>query len=227
MMRSKVLLALNKHNPGEHDQLTHGNRSAPMGRNIEFGRGVDEEKIWLNPEPYTTSGEESDAGSWGTNLGFEPPTYSSKQLESLAIYQGAYYRGINASLRNNTPTTYKPFIDAIDSMMLATSEPITVYRGLLLQDKAQRENFKKGKRFTDRGYSSTSINKRVAQKFAPPENPRSLTMKIHVPKKAKALPAFLIKNVMNEDEIILSRNTTYEVISDIDADGQFEVKVVS
>jgi ADP-ribosyltransferase exoenzyme len=156
------------------------------------------------------------------------------ETDSLGAYQSIGYKYINNYLRGTiTPKQLEYYekanitsqIKAISSSIAKGSLPadIKVYRGFGINSESE---LKRGMIFTDPSFLSVSLNKSVAQKFAgfsEADGKIPVILQMILP---KGLPAAYLENIlkMNETEILLERNSSFEVESIIRSGGKLHVK---
>src|SRR3972149_1959016 len=101
-----------------------------------------------------------------------------REIYSLAAYKGTAFQGINAYLRGEDldargcgedEESIIPAVEKLDAIMEGSviSEPVTVYRGMDLEDQFSR-NFDQleGELFRFDGFTSTSLTTERAEVFA-------------------------------------------------------------
>jgi hypothetical protein len=143
----------------------------------------------------------------------------SKSLEdAIDDWTGFHFGDISFILRNlwpfkkDVPTPYKKYIESIrvlDSNMNTGFGGKMVYRGfqqntiIQLIGSQSPDNFE----FTDYGYFATSTNLLIAKGFK--HGDTCCVMKLYIPDWVKALD---LKEEFGEDEILLQRGLTFNVI---------------
>ena len=161
-------------------------------------------------------------------------TLSSTERASLREYQrGLYnsevggYTSIQNYLRFNQTKTYghqwtkaelNKYVGGIDDALKKSvlNKNVNLYRGVTeYQDYTGLKNLsdlKKGYRFTDKGYSSTTTSKSITKKFSTEvgnKNPAVFIIK--TPAGTQAYPMDLI-SASGEREMLLPRGLTFEVL---------------
>ncbi len=138
------------------------------------------------------------------------------QKESLHNYFSFGYRHINDMLRgkhvaDDVKHYAKQDIKQIDAAIKAhtISSPITVFRGISTQ---VAKNLNPGTTFIEKGYSSTTVDKELADHYAN----GGVTAQIDVPAGAHGIYSesdlfWADRPRANEREFLLPRGTTYEV----------------
>lgn len=169
-----------------------------------------------------------------------PDASHSKKLNpgeraALKNYGVMAFLAVNDSLRNGERTGDKPQVrrdtdtvikgmDSAFSKMPRTTQPITVMRGVeAAQEMFGRPGSKVGKKFTDKGFVSTTTNAETSKGFA--ENgegdldKNSALLTIHVPPGSQAMSLGDLAVSPLEKEILLNRGSSFRVISDSTATG--------
>lgn len=110
-------------------------------------------------------------------------------------------------------------------------KPMTVYRGMKItkDDEGSKMygDLKPGDTFQDKGFTSTSTNKKVGDKFAEKLNRSDVQVVIEVSLKEgdPALPMDLYHKHESEKEILLDRNTKFKVVSVSERSGIKKIKL--
>jgi hypothetical protein len=210
---------------------------------IVSGRKVEARKPVEN-----TSGQESGAGERSepkrlTNLK-EIPTFARKnfpagdkfaanEVEALTAYAGTGFSRINNGLRRNdgdiARVQAKKTVEGLDAAIKRgrVPEDLVVYRGM---KGGLLKRLNEGDTFQDHGYVSTSLHKKVAEKFGKDRdrnnNKITTVMEITVPKGSHAIAfdAIFQGGHLDEHELLLPRNSTFKVTSVKETGG---TKVVS
>lgn len=151
-----------------------------------------------------------------------------EQYKAVDAYTGTdftqvnkYLRGqefLGKKLRSNkkllSGLDIKSVITGLDSAIDSSSMPqaTTVFRGV------RGVTFKAGDLISDKGFQSTTLNRKIAENFSAPgiivggEAPAHTIMHIHVPAGTKAIYATGVAGGA-ESEVILPRNARYRVVS--------------
>lgn len=112
-------------------------------------------------------GDSGNTGGGLTNTG----TASDAQVAALNYYQTQGYYEVNSQLRSGDGTTYGDATDhmnQIDSLMSESQNEVTTFRGYN-EDSRTAGTFaslEEGDELTDKGYTSTSLDRGVAEGFA-------------------------------------------------------------
>jgi len=167
-------------------------------------------------------------------MGFSSNTVPERQAKAVLEYRGATYDPINAYLRTGGEfvggvplPTLKKYIGEITTAIDAAPRlpaPITTYRGVSGAYAETIGAYKPGTIYTDKGFTSTSLNGGQASFFADLRNNQQfLRIEIDVPAGTKGLDmtGFFsernpktgkIKNP-GEQEWLLPRDSKFEVVS--------------
>lgn len=165
----------------------------------------------LSSSSYAT-GEQAHSASRFKFQGMEPYAFE-RYVEEFTRGAPPPYKVINTALRKTgaPPEEHAGMVRVLDQAFsrAAISEPITVYRGVT---PAVVEKLKEGSSFVDRGFSSTTSDKKIAHGFS---GPYGAVLEIRVPKGAKAISMNdVIKDpeVGDEQEILLNRGSQYKIV---------------
>lgn len=126
---------------------------------------------------------------------------------ALAFYTGSAYIEVNGQLRGTigVDESVTNLIDEIDrafeSAAVTTTEPIVVHRSVEMNDEL-RSVLTPGTEFTDKGFVSTSTNRRNVLQ----QTDEFATMRIVVPKGARVLAGN-----DDENELIINRGSRFRV----------------
>jgi len=135
---------------------------------------------------------------------------SDKEKNAIKNYQGDGFEKMNASLRNGNPPGEK--VKELDAIInkFRLSQDFTVYRGVgNTVSKQIEDNWKEGViEFSDKAFVSTSMSKKIAERFS------KNTMEISLPKGHPVLD-IVTENFEHspEQEILLPRNVKFKVTS--------------
>jgi hypothetical protein len=191
---------------------------------------------------YDEDQPRDEAGRFSSDGGSVEPT--DAQFDALDDYVADRYVQINGYLRNNTVGRFDRLyianqVSLIDSLMTPLGEEKTLYRGVQPSDTADMlRTLEPGDTFSDKGFISTSQNFDFAQGWqdVPFSGSEGVLLTISAPASTQGIdvlnlvqgkdnaPLFYGTNTATEREVILQRDTTFEVISN--SDGRMEVKVV-
>lgn len=154
------------------------------------------------------------ADQWLTQNGGINPRLSDAEDMTLGDYKGERYFDLNQELRDGNDTDDEVGImDRIFSRS-RLDEPVITYRGADWNVFDEDEDFT-GTVFSDRSYASTSLMERTAARHAD-----GIVMEIHVPEGAQAInmERWGWAGGTSESELLLPRDSSFEVISDNIAD---------
>ena len=111
-------------------------------------------------------------------------------------------------------------LDELISANVRTEDNLVLYRGVKFDGREAWDSVKVGETFTERGFSSTSFNADVAERFARKDG---IVLQIEAPRGTKGIMPqafrtgdkdFLLGGkASNELEYLLPRNTQYQVVS--------------
>lgn len=190
-----------------------------------------------NQKTHGGKGGGSDSGG----AGLQYPTQKSNPELTIPLrdYVAQYPDGfghaaINATLRdrekrdNFIPEAQKEIDEAIGSLdkLVELSPPLpeqtTVYRGIGTDFARELETAGVGGSFTDNGFTSVSLDKGIAGGF--PSRPTGNLIEIALPAGTKAVnpSKFFTRNVVGntnlkqEQELILGRGTTFDILEIVD-----------
>ena len=182
-------------------------------------------------------------GSGSGSAGLEYPTQKSNPelVIPLRDYVAQYPDGfghtaINRTLRerakgtpdNLTPEAQKELNEAIGSLdrlvelSPSLAEQTTTYRGIGTDFARELEQVGVGGSFTDNGFTSVSLDKGIAGGF--PSRPTGNLIEIALPAGTKAVnpSKFFTRNIVRntnlkqEQELILGRGTTFDILEIVD-----------
>lgn len=199
-----LTLVMEKH--GTHDQKTHGN--------------------WAN-------------GFSNSELEYPTQRSNPELKDALKDYvveypEGVGHESVNSYLRqqlgyDNITPEYKDKIksriselDKLVKLSPSLPEQTTAYRGIGKKFALELEAAGVGKSFTDNGFTSVSLDKGIAGGF--PSRPTGNLLEIVLPAGTKAVNPFkfftqhIISNtdLKNEQELILGRGTTFDIVEIMD-----------
>lgn len=156
------------------------------------------------------------------------PLLTEREAESLAAYKGSQYEKINDYLRfgesslrlsgldpvedSRIKTLWAEKIQGIDSAIQKANpltEPIMTYRGVTQGDFAKElTKSSPGDVFADKGFTSTSFDKNVAEQFGVVQ----LEIINPVGTRGLALDSLVETGLGHEAEFLLPKNTKYQVV---------------
>ena len=164
------------------------------------------------------------------------PVYPPELFESLADYQGSFYRDINKALREKldqegTDIAIKD-IDKVFELTPGLARDVKVFRGMRTDLFSPASMV--GQTLRDLAYSSSSIKLKVAQEFSEsyrgPGDKQSVIFEILLPKGLKAIPVQYVVEQMTdgyqgqptekqlnfyEGEMLLPRGMSLKIVSDV------------
>lgn len=203
------------------------------------GGGGSDTKVALSGRSFTGAQEEQARAFTQKAQVFNPPL-TQDQMAAVAQYQSDYFEIVNPLLRSGATPSPNIAVDIhnTDAAIAASSfkEGFIAYRGLG-DDTGQFAALKVGDTFTDKAYSSTSLNPMISEVFAAQpsmfgEGAPPTMLQIQVPAGYPAIASDLISEKLfgpdisrisdqvvvdvtgatRMNEITLPRNTTYEVL---------------
>ena len=143
---------------------------------------------------------------------------SSQDQDVVYTYQSPTFFQVNSHLRTGTatnPEVAKQIAAKMDETFArapAMPRDVEVYRGMSLKHFGV-SNPKElvGKEIVDSGFTSTSFDRRVADKFAS-STEQGVILAIRVPKGTKAIPVNEYAMRLPEHELVLNRGGKYRVV---------------
>jgi hypothetical protein len=194
------------------------------------------------PEPRTFRTAAQADAYYRENAPVQAADLSAKEARALRAYQGTGYQDINAALRSGKRgnAEERAVIAGVDSTMQRSRlrEPAEVHRGMVVQPgtPAARilDSLRPGATFRDSGYTSTTVDKSVADNFtrSGARGASQVAVKIRVPVGARAvymnsvLPKQGMLDFTKEREMLLDRNTQFRVVSRRDGrNGKVEIEL--
>ena len=152
-------------------------------------------------------GRNSTGGGGGSRGGL-----SDAEQQAVISYQGGLNYPLNAQLRSGTGILGRGEVaDLTRNLDLATGRhavPSRVYRGV---GPGTAAKLKVGGTLTDKGYSSTSVKRSVAAKFAS-KTPGGALIEIRVPKGQRGIK-IADRSYSRDAEFLLPRGTSLRVTS--------------
>jgi len=186
-------------------------------------------------QPRDEAGRFSSDGGGGAG-----PTEA--QYNALEGYIGADYINVNSYLRSGKirdeayggiydPMAISNTVEMMNNLMSPIEQEQTLYRGILASDITETlSTLQPGDRFTDKGFVSTTQSLSFANNW----RGDGLLIVIDAPAGTNAIDVVRVSggnpnrdeytNIEEEREVILQRDTTFEVVSN--SEGRMEVKVV-
>ena len=199
----------------------HGG-SKPGGGHSKVGiKQGDSQKEKL--KKISTSRPESRPGKKGGG-DTDPDTWSSRvsgdEADAILTYTTSKYHSINGGLRSGKVSKEDAkTIKSIDSAMeksrlkkeMVSYENQKLYRAASIPEvnKALDSGNFKGFEFTEKGYTSTTTDKQIAQNFLRGEGSRLFRVKS--PAGTKAANVSELSNLKGEKEVLIARNTRYKI----------------
>lgn len=152
------------------------------------------------------------------------------------------YANINTYLRSGKPKfgqftdDQKKLVESVSKLVSSAiqkhqvKEPMTVYRGMKINDEPGMEQYKDlkvGSVIQDKGFTSTSVSKKVADKFSEKLNRKDqpVIMEISLKQGDYALPMDKYHKHSSEKEILLDKNTKFKVTEVKERSGVKYVKL--
>lgn len=188
------------------------------------------------------SGSRSGGGGSSTS-GTSPKTWDSrltdKEREALTIYTTERFISINSGLRNgNLSAKDKAVVKDIDS---ALNKSITEGKNTLYEHQrlyratdnpivniAVSQAIKDGKHigftFTEKGFTSTTLDKKVADNYLRGNTPRMFV--IHVKPGTKAGDISKYSSYAKEKEVLIARDTKYKITGVEKVKEKYDVRVL-
>lgn len=173
-------------------------------------------------------------------------TISSDEIKAIEEYQSGSgaYGVVNIALREGDENLYSsqkviadriiPNLDSVIADAPPLKEEMTTYRGIFgAEETATFTSMKVGDTFTDKGFASTSMNRRIAENFARSDKADAgVVLEIVNPKGSKGIFPLAIRTEMtpqyvfdlSENEWLVPRGSVFEVLSVAGKD--IKVKVV-
>ncbi len=191
-----------KHLPGHHNQLDHGRRGGSP-RSLDALSATHDEMM----ATFT---------SWGESL-------PEKDRAILNRYQEAGFKAVNTLLRTGKPAkpSFDGDVDLSKQDVAAAPRDAKTLARLTRQVRLPRttkvfrgmrpgKTLKVGDSFTDRGFTSTSIEEEVGSWWA--EDPGEVLAEVTIPEGSHALYMdAAVPKIMSEREVLLPNNGTYTV----------------
>ena len=189
--------------------------------NGEFITKYDED------QPRDEAGRFSSNGGGGDNRTYSEVVRERNLIEeqvALRAYTSYDFLSINTALRNDKAEVQGTTITALDRL-IATQPPltesVTVYRGVVGSIAEELSQLEEGDTFTDKAYSSTSLQESVAEHFGSTGGFRdydtpTLKLSITIPEGSRVLnvDSYSAANGLTErqeSEFLLPRGSTFEV----------------
>lgn len=138
---------------------------------------------------------------------------NNQQKLATKTYTGEAYTEINGGLRSGKiPPGHQQTVKELDSAIGQSTLPenTVLYRGMEM-NSTLRENIKPGATFTDKAYTSTSLDQGNPDRFAGGEN--GAVMRVKAPAGQKGLALQSISDYPEEKEVLLPRGTSYKITS--------------
>ena len=149
--------------------------------------------------------------------------FDAEEVAGLNRYAGSTFSRVNNGLRANAgdieKVQAKKTVAALDKAIQRGTVPedVVVYRGINSSTLANK--FSVGDEFQDHGFVSTSLDKKIGEKFG-----KEAVLEITVPKDAKALAFDSIYKGghMDEHELLLPRGSKFRVTDVSRRKGKYE-----
>lgn len=143
---------------------------------------------------------------------------NASEVDALEMYMTYHYKRINDYLRGTlqSPFDEADLASAMDSAFSKAPphQPFTVYRGVA---GGFGSSLQVGDRFTDKGFTSTSTKRSIAETVASPAGGRGegnpVIFEVRVPSSVKALSVRDLRKGRDYEvgEVVLNRNTSFTV----------------
>lgn len=133
---------------------------------------------------------------------------SFTEQDVIKQYTILAFKYVNDSLRGGnmiTNTKIQQIINILDRLFKRVpplQKNIIVYRGVMFEDNVPFD-------FTDKGYVSTSVNKKIASEMR--DKAPCCTFKINIPSGSHVLPIMHCSEFNDEMEVLLSRNSEFKL----------------
>lgn len=223
--------------------LSSSTPGKPLTYEEAMGQAKFKKEFYSGGKSYEFSGDQHKAGLAGLSSPKELPKQNDqdshladgpikarlkgKELQEVRNYTGNGYKGINASLRNDSPAS--PVVRSIDSAIAKAvlKDDITVVRGFApsaIEHFAKGGKFAEGSVISDKGFLSASGSPYVAQSFS-----RGGYLGVITVRKGKtALPVESNQITKNsgEDEWILPRGAQLRIVRIDTANGIMELEML-
>lgn len=201
---------------GSHDQKTHGNWATG-------GEVVTDLVAWRDAE-VAKLGSDTDKELYFMDRILSQRVKDSPFAGAVSTYQSLLGYTMNEALRDplistdNVATTIAALDGAIEYAP-PLDTPITVYRGVKGNGLDFFESLKVGDTYSDKGYSSTSLDPAIGAKFANAESGyyQGIVIRIKLPAGAKGVFPSSVTGIESqfsrEAEFLLPRDTKFRVLS--------------
>jgi len=221
-------VVIEKHAPGKHDQKTHAGGRGGSGSgesSLSQGAIIDIMNQQRTPE----------------FLG----KISDDEMLAIQDYQSGSgaYGAVNLALREGDDRLFSsekatadriiPRLDSVIADAPPLKEEMTTYRGIWgAEETATFTSMKPGDTFTDLGFTSTSMNRRIAENFARSDKANAgVVLEIVNPKGSKGIFPLAIRTEMtpqyvfdlSENEWLIPRGSAFRVLSVTGKDIKVEV----
>lgn len=185
---------------------SHGSKDSASGKQAQPGGAAPAEN---NKDALAKFGEEQSKAAYdGMN---------DNEKSALYDYKTDYYLDINRELRaGNMSAETRDRVEQMDAAIgrATLTEPATVYR--CVSANVLGDGDLTGKVISDRAYTSTSLDRDVANGFTK-WVPNAAVVEIRVPKGSSALYMEKLPGIdprMREGEMLLPRESRFRVVSD-------------
>lgn len=216
------------------EKLTRDNEKAPVAQPVTPARErLFEEKIDSARKGDAAFGalSHSDRGAllteYETKRGDTDPDVD-EMSRMIGAYQGPAFTFINSGLRNPdtrestlTNDDMGPVINGLDTAMdmSTTTDDIVVYRGIrrpsmMFAGSWNEEGDNSGLEWVDEGYTSTTTDRGVTDKFIGFAGPDSIIMRMLIPRGTRALAPDTDPRNSDEKEIVINRGQRARTVRD-------------
>jgi len=207
-------LVVAKH--GEHDQKTHGNWATGS-------ETVTDLKAWSDAE-VAKLGSDSDKEIYFMDRILSQRVKDSPFKQAVSTYQSLLGYTMNEALRDplistDNVATIIASLDGAIEYAPPLNTPITVYRGVKGNGLDFFESKRVGDVYTDKGFSSTSLDPKIAAKFANSESSyyQGLVFRMKLPVGTKGVFPSSVTGIESqfsrEAEYLLPRDSKFRILS--------------
>lgn len=150
------------------------------------------------------------------------PKLNGEDAQRVRYYTGDGFSELNKRLRTGTaaPADLKASA-TLDKIIGRSQAPhdLTVLRGV----QSLPGDLRVGSTFTDKGFSSTTLDSATAKRYAGATDPNRAIMRIRVPKGTPALSTKGLSDNAIEHEVLLRSGTSYRVVGEGTVKGAFGI----
>jgi len=169
-------------------------------------------------------------GEFAEGAGGKPQKLNPKEMLALVHYTGGGYHEMNECLRGTESCTKsaKESIDALkDGLGKCSPGPDQVFRGVNYKGNAKQvlSKFKEGAAVSDKGFLSTSADKRVAETMASVNSEKGQTSVIFTLSGKSGFDISKLSNIRAEKEVLFQPGAKFRVASARIVSGRVEVRL--